>query len=183
MLRAIDRFVDLGDLRARLAPFYRSTGRPSIDPELLIRMLLVGYCYGIRPGAPMYCGVARRSRDCQRRGMAPDGRHIRVISRDRGGGYGDAAARALSDALQVADRWHLMENWSQTFIDAVRKSMCAIREALGASEMDPALLTLCRVAPIGRLSATPRSGCCAQSFGGGAFQRQKCGRDENGRDW
>jgi transposase len=48
MLRAIDRFVDLGDLRARLAPFYSSTGRPSIDPELLIRMLLVGYCYGIR---------------------------------------------------------------------------------------------------------------------------------------
>src|SRR6266478_9650045 len=48
MLRAIDRFVDLGELRARLAPFYSSTGRPSIDPELLIRMLLVGYCYGIR---------------------------------------------------------------------------------------------------------------------------------------
>jgi transposase len=48
MLRAIDRFVDLGDLRARLAPFYSSTARPSIDPELLIRMLLVGYCCGIR---------------------------------------------------------------------------------------------------------------------------------------
>jgi transposase len=48
MLRAIDRFVDLDDLRARLAPFYSSTGRPSIDPELLIRMLLIGYCYGIR---------------------------------------------------------------------------------------------------------------------------------------
>jgi transposase len=31
-----------------LAPFYSSTGRPSIDPELLVRMLLVGYCYGIR---------------------------------------------------------------------------------------------------------------------------------------
>jgi transposase len=48
LLRAIDRFVDLGDLRLRLAPFYSATGRPSIDPELLIRMLLVGYCYGIR---------------------------------------------------------------------------------------------------------------------------------------
>src|SRR6202047_3750187 len=48
MLRAIDRFVDLADLRARLAPFYSSTGRPSIDPELLIRMLIVGYCFGIR---------------------------------------------------------------------------------------------------------------------------------------
>jgi transposase len=48
LLRAIDRFVDLGGLRSHLAPFYSSTGRPSIDPELLIRMLLVGYCYGIR---------------------------------------------------------------------------------------------------------------------------------------
>jgi transposase len=48
MLRTIDRFVELGDLRSRLAPFYSAIGRPSIDPELLIRMLLVGYCYGIR---------------------------------------------------------------------------------------------------------------------------------------
>ena len=48
MLRAIDRFVDFGEVRGRLAPFYSSTGRPSIDPELLIRMLIIGYCYGIR---------------------------------------------------------------------------------------------------------------------------------------
>jgi MFS family permease len=48
LLRAIDRFVDLGGVRAYLAPFYSETGRPSIDPELLIRMLIVGYCFGIR---------------------------------------------------------------------------------------------------------------------------------------
>jgi transposase len=48
MLRAIDRFVDLGEVRTHLTPFYSSTGRPSIDPELLIRMLIIGYCYGIR---------------------------------------------------------------------------------------------------------------------------------------
>jgi transposase len=48
LLRAIDRFVDLEGLRAHLAPFYSAIGRPSIDPELLIRMLLVGYCFGIR---------------------------------------------------------------------------------------------------------------------------------------
>jgi transposase len=48
LLRSIDRFVDLSELRAQLAPFYSSTGRPSIDPELLIRMLIVGYCFGIR---------------------------------------------------------------------------------------------------------------------------------------
>src|SRR5467141_3278216 len=48
LLRAIDRFVDLGGIRAHLAPFYSETGRSSIDPELLIRMLIVGYCCGIR---------------------------------------------------------------------------------------------------------------------------------------
>jgi len=47
-LRAIDRFVDLSDLRRHLASFYSAIGRPSIDPELMIRMLIVGYCYGIR---------------------------------------------------------------------------------------------------------------------------------------
>ena len=35
-------------LRERLEPFYSEIGRPSIDPELMIRMLIVGYCYGIR---------------------------------------------------------------------------------------------------------------------------------------
>ena len=48
ILRRIDRFVDLSDVRAFLAPFYSSTGRPSIDPELMIRMLIIGYCMGIR---------------------------------------------------------------------------------------------------------------------------------------
>jgi len=48
LLRSIDRFVDLSDLRRALAPFYASTGRPSVDPELMIRMLLIGYCLGIR---------------------------------------------------------------------------------------------------------------------------------------
>ena len=48
MLRSIDRFVDLDDVRTHLAPFYSTTGRPSVDPELLIRMLIIGYCYAIR---------------------------------------------------------------------------------------------------------------------------------------
>lgn len=48
MLRSVDRFVDLGGIRQHLAPFYSSTGRPSVDPELMIRMLLVGYIMGIR---------------------------------------------------------------------------------------------------------------------------------------
>jgi transposase len=63
------------------------------------------------------------------------------VSRDRGGGYGEAAARALPHAVQVADRWHLMENASTAFLDAVRLSMRAIRGVLGATTIDPALLT------------------------------------------
>jgi transposase len=48
LLRSIDRFVDLSDMRRHLAPFYSPRGRPSIDPELMIRMLIVGYASGIR---------------------------------------------------------------------------------------------------------------------------------------
>ena len=48
LLRHIDRFLDFSDLRDHLAPYYSHTGRPSIDPELMIRMLLIGYCLGIR---------------------------------------------------------------------------------------------------------------------------------------
>src|SRR5260221_12495743 len=65
---------------------------------------------------------------------------IRIISRDRGGGYGQAATRAAPQAVQVADRWHLMENASAAFLEAVRRSMRPIRMALGSAAIDPALL-------------------------------------------
>ena len=42
LLRAIDRFLDLSELRRHLAPFYSHTGQPSIDPELIVRMLRLG---------------------------------------------------------------------------------------------------------------------------------------------
>jgi transposase len=48
LLRSIDRFVELGELRRELASFYSTMGRPSVDPDLMIRMLIVGYCFGIR---------------------------------------------------------------------------------------------------------------------------------------
>lgn len=48
LLRGIDQHLDLTELRHHLANHYSHTGRPSIDPELMIRMLIVGYCYGIR---------------------------------------------------------------------------------------------------------------------------------------
>jgi len=48
LLRGINRFLDLSDLRGHLSEFYSHTGRPSVDPELMIRMLVIGYCFGIR---------------------------------------------------------------------------------------------------------------------------------------
>ncbi len=48
VVRALDRFLDFTEIRKHLAPYYSAIGRPSIDPELSIRMLLIGYCYGIR---------------------------------------------------------------------------------------------------------------------------------------
>jgi len=50
LLRRINVFVTvaLADLHKELAPHYSDIGRPSVDPELMIRMLIVGYCYGIR---------------------------------------------------------------------------------------------------------------------------------------
>lgn len=62
---------------------------------------------------------------------------IAVLARDRGGGYGEAATRALPKAIQVADRRHLMENDSAASLDAARKSMTAICIAVGAASIDP----------------------------------------------
>jgi hypothetical protein len=66
---------------------------------------------------------------------------LAIVARDRGGGFALAASKALPGTLQVADRWHLMENASVAFLDAVRKSMRQIRSALGAAFIDPTLLT------------------------------------------
>ena len=48
LLRQIDQLLDFDAIRQHLTPHYSHTGRPSIDPELMIRMLLLCYCYGIR---------------------------------------------------------------------------------------------------------------------------------------
>ena len=66
---------------------------------------------------------------------------VEIVSRDRGGGYGQAVTRAAPDVVQVADRWHLMQNASQAFLDVVRRLMTPIRRALGAGTVNPKLLT------------------------------------------
>src|SRR6266404_724120 len=58
LLRKIDTVLDLSNLRSQLAPYYSHTGRPSIDPELMIRVLLVGYCYGLRSQRRLCEGVS-----------------------------------------------------------------------------------------------------------------------------
>src|SRR4029077_4968717 len=47
LLRLIDQHVELSFVRERVKGLYSTTGRPSIDPEVLLRLLLVGYLYGI----------------------------------------------------------------------------------------------------------------------------------------
>jgi transposase len=47
LLRLVDKHIDFGFVRDRLKDSYSETGRPSIDPELLLRILLIGYVYGI----------------------------------------------------------------------------------------------------------------------------------------
>lgn len=54
LLRKIDRFLDFDDLRQKLKPFYCSNGRPSIDPEFVIRMLIVSDCFAIRSERRLY---------------------------------------------------------------------------------------------------------------------------------
>jgi transposase len=66
---------------------------------------------------------------------------MEIVTRDRGGAYALAAAWALPGAVQVADRWHLMENASQAFLAAVRACMRQVRAAVGAATVDPRLLT------------------------------------------
>ena len=65
---------------------------------------------------------------------------ISTIAYDRAGGNAHAASTAAPKAVQVADRWHLMENVSAAFLEAVWWSMCMIRQTLGCASADPALL-------------------------------------------
>lgn len=66
---------------------------------------------------------------------------IKVVARDRNAGYGGAVSRALPWAVQVADRWHLLENACAAFLATVQRNTLEIREAIGTKTLDPKLLT------------------------------------------
>jgi transposase len=59
---------------------------------------------------------------------------IAIVARDRGGGYGQAVTRVCPEALQVADRWHLLENAGAAFLETVRRMMAAIRRQTGTAQ-------------------------------------------------
>src|ERR1700752_4199509 len=58
--RQIDGFLYLSWVHKELAPYYSHTGRPSIDPVLMIRMLIVGYVFALRSERRLCAEVPRR---------------------------------------------------------------------------------------------------------------------------
>jgi transposase len=143
LLRRINPVVTriLVELRDRLAPFYSDIGRPSIDPELMIRMLMliVGYCYGIRFERRLceelelhlaYRWFCRLDLDDK----APDhstfsvNRHGRFRDSDIIRQVFEAVVRACMDAGQVKGEGFAVD---ASVIDADRHSMTAHR-SLGA---------------------------------------------------
>jgi Transposase domain (DUF772) len=145
MLRSIDRFIDLSEVREKLAGFYSHTGRPSVDPELMIRMLLVGYCFGIRSERRLceevhlnlvYRWFCRLGLD----GRVPDHSTFSKTGMD-------ASGRAIS--LGVCSRWRCLAVLMKVFVDgegfaveaALSRQMpiarAALKERLGQCRKRP----------------------------------------------
>ncbi len=97
LLRRVDTVLDFCFVRRALGPYYSSTGRPSVDPELMMRMLLIGYLHGIRPERRLceevhlnlaYCWFCRLGLD----GCVPD--HS-TFSKNRHGRFRDGDVHRL----------------------------------------------------------------------------------------
>ena len=143
LLRKIDRFVDLSGVRAHLEPYYSDVGRPSIDPELMIRMLLVGYCYGIRSERRL-CDEVHLNlayRWFCRLGLDGDVPDHSTFSKNRHGRFRDSdllrqlfetvVARCMSEGLVGGEAFAV--DASIVVADAYRQSGVA-----QAGELDPA---------------------------------------------
>ena len=66
---------------------------------------------------------------------------IEIVCRDRGGGYREGADKGAPRALQIADRWHLLENATAAFVEAVKRQMRHLRRAITSGDVDPDVLT------------------------------------------
>ena len=108
-----------------------------------------------------------------------ENRQVRVICRDRGPGYGAAAAEAAPQARQVADRWHLFENASAAFLSAVRSELPRLRKALSPeTPVDPE--TLSKAERIGWEAAVTREAVNDQNSGVGGAGRSS--QDDGAHD-
>lgn len=91
VLRRLDHLLDFAQVRKHLEPFYSEIGRPSIDPELMVRMLLIGYCFGIRSERRLceevHLNLAYRW--CCRLGLADQVPNHSTFSKNRHGRFRD----------------------------------------------------------------------------------------------
>ena len=99
LVRKIDAALDLSWLRSELAPHYSSMGRPSIDPELMIRMLVVGYVFAIRSERLMSDGLSLGDR-----GLPLPCRGFAAARAARGKGFRSRCGRCGLAGLPAADR-------------------------------------------------------------------------------
>ena len=113
ILRSIDRHLDLDDVRQAVRPFYSSTGRPSIDPELMIRMLIAGYCMGIRSERRLceevHLNLAYRW-FC-RLGLDERSRTIRPFPRTGTGAFARAMSFVICSRPSLSAAW--LKGWSE----------------------------------------------------------------------
>jgi transposase len=121
LLRGVDRALDLADLRQHLMPFYSPIGRPSIDPELMIRMLIVGYCFGIRserrPCEEVHLNLAyRRFCDLGLDDVVPE--HSTFSVAIDSNGVRDAGIR-LCRLVGMPCGYALWEGWLNVYIDTL----------------------------------------------------------------
>ena len=80
LLKRLDRFIDFGFVRERLRDTYSAMGRPSIDPEVLLRLLLVGYLYGITSERRLMAEVRMQN---SLRGLAPHSKRTSNLNVER----------------------------------------------------------------------------------------------------
>ncbi len=132
LLRKIDAVLDLSGLRAQLAPHYSHTGRPSIDPELMIRMLLIGYCYGIRSERRL-CEEVQLNlayRWFCRLGLEDPIPDQSTFSKNRHGRFRDADILRHVFEATVAT---CMENWGRTCVGLKRADLGRFDSRYGAA--------------------------------------------------
>ncbi len=194
LLRALDQFLDFGELRTYLLPYYSAIGRPSIDPELMIRMLLIGYCYGIRSERRLceevHLNLAYRW-FC-RLGLEDQVPNHSTFSKNRHGRYRDAelfrhvfesvVTRCMDEGLVAGEGFAVDASIIKADANRARgfpgnegvdwerpgRKTRAVREYLDALDNDSEQITT-HEATRKAISLTDPSSCWTSSVGGPAF--------------